>query len=93
LTPIAVGGIVMLVPGGITLFIADAGPLAANSLLRVKLSLAGVGIINALAFRALWRDQIVGWDASPPALGRAQAALSIAIWITVPVLGRMIAYL
>ena len=35
LTPFAVAGILMLVPGGLILFIADAGPLAANGVSRL----------------------------------------------------------
>ncbi|HEY7458879.1 MAG TPA: hypothetical protein VH765_09015 [Xanthobacteraceae bacterium] len=93
LTPIAVGGIVLLVPGGLILFIADAGPLAANSLLQIKLALVALGLANAALFRLWWSGKIGGWDAEPPGASRAQVLASIAIWIAVPTIGRLIAYL
>ena len=93
LTPIAIVGFLLLVPGGLILFIADAGPLAANTLLKIKLSLVVLGLLNALLFRAKWRGQTAAWDTKPPGLGVAQVIASIAIWIAVPTVGRLIAYL
>jgi hypothetical protein len=93
LTPFAIAGILLLVPGGLILFIADAGPLAANTLLQLKLALVALGIVNAILFRAWWGGKLAGWDANPPAWGRGQALASVAIWLAVPTLGRLIAYL
>jgi hypothetical protein len=93
LTPVAIAGILMLVPGGLILFIADAGPLAANTLLRWKLSLVAVGLLNAILFRRWWGGRLKTWDADAPRVARAQIVASIAIWLTVPTLGRLIAYL
>jgi hypothetical protein len=93
LTPFAVIGIVMLIVGGLILFIADAGPLAANPLLQIKMLLIVAGLANALLFRRNWSGRLATWDADPPAAGRAQTVLSLAIWIAVPTLGRLIAYL
>ena len=93
LTPFAIAGIVLLVPGGLILFIADAGPLAANSLLQIKLALVVLGLVNAVLFRIKWGGTTAGWDANPPGSGRAQVLGSVAIWLAVPTLGRLIAYL
>lgn len=93
LTPIAVVGICLIVPAGLTLFIADAGPLASNRILQIKLSLVALGLINAVAFRLLWTRRISRWDTQAPPLGRAQVVASIGIWLTVPTLGRLLAYL
>jgi hypothetical protein len=93
LTPIAIAGILLLVPGGLILFIADAGPLAANSLLQIKLALVLLGLVNAVLFRVKWEGKTAGWDANPPGSGRAQVLGSVAIWLAVPTLGRLIAYL
>jgi hypothetical protein len=57
------------------------------------LFLAAIGIANALLFRSLWGAQLAKWDANPPGAGRAQVVASIAIWLAVPTLGRLIAYL
>ena len=93
LTPFAIAGIVLLVPGGLTLFIADAGPLAANAVLQTKFALVALGLANAVLFRALWGSQLARWDKNRPGFGRAQVFASIAIWLMVPALGRLIAYL
>lgn len=93
LTPVAITGICLLVPAGLTLFIADAGPLAGNRILQIKLSLVALGLVNAVAFRLLWTRRISRWDTQAPALGRAQVVASIAIWLSVPTLGRLLAYL
>jgi len=93
LTPFAVAGIVLLVPGGLILFVADAGPLAANTLLQLKMVLILIGLANAWLFRRNWGGKLATWDADPPGAGRAQALASMAIWLAVPTLGRLIAYL
>jgi hypothetical protein len=93
LTPFAIAGILLVVPSGLTLFTADAASLSTNTILRIKLLLVALGIANAIAFRVWWRGRLAGWDADAPALGRAQAGLSILIWLSVPALGRLIAYL
>jgi hypothetical protein len=93
LTPFAIAGILLLVPGGLILFIADAGPLAANPLLQIKLALVALGLANAVLFRATWSGRLSSWDAAPPGAGRAQVLASIAIWLAVPTIGRLIAYL
>jgi hypothetical protein len=93
LTPFAIAGILMLVPGGLIVFIADAGPLAANGILQLKLFLVAIGIANALMFRSQWGGRLANWDANSTGAGRAQIVASIAIWLAVPTLGRLIAYL
>lgn len=93
LTPFAIAGILLLVPGGLIIFVADAGPLAANTLLQWKLALVVVGIVNAVLFRRRWGGSLKTWDADAPGVARAQIVASVAIWLTVPTLGRLIAYL
>jgi hypothetical protein len=93
LTPVAVIGLLLLVPGGLIIFIADAGPMAANSLLQIKLALIAAGLVNALVFRSYWNPKLGDWDARAPGGGMAQTLLSLAIWLAVPTLGRLIAYL
>ena len=93
LTPFAIAGILMLVPGGLIIFIADAGPMAANSLLQLKMLLVAAGLANAVLFRRWWGGRLEHWDADPPGAGKAQVVASIAIWLAVPTLGRLIAYL
>lgn len=93
LTPFAIAGILMLLPGGLIMFVADAGPLAANTLMQWKLALVVLGLANAVLFRRWWSGRLAGWDSAAPAFGRIQVYASIAIWLAVPSLGRLIAYL
>lgn len=93
LTPFAIAGILLLVPGGIIVFVADAGPLAANSILQIKMLLVVVGLVNAWLFRRYWSGTLATWDAAPPAGAIAQTVISLAVWLAVPTLGRLIAYI
>ena len=92
LTPIAVTGLVLMIPSGATMFAADAEALVNSSTLRTKLVLIALALANAIAFRFLWQGRIEQWDESPPVWGRAMAATSIFLWLSVAGLGRWIAY-
>lgn len=89
LTPIAVAGFAIMVFSGALLFVADARALAGSSLFLVKLGLILLAGLNALAFRIGWRRL----DDDPPILARALAAASLALWLSVVIAGRLIAYL
>ena len=92
LTPIAVSGLILMIPSGATMFAADAITLAGSGVFRTKLLLIALALANAVAFRVLWQNRIGGWDAAPPLWGRLMAAASIVTWLAVGALGRMIAY-
>lgn len=92
LTRFAGTGLLLLLGSGFLLFSADAGPLIGNPLLQWKLLFIVLAIGNALLFRAVWNQRLNTWDAHAPIIGRLQAALSIALWLTVGTLGRWIAY-
>lgn len=92
LTPIAITGLVLQVLSGLLLFTADASALVGNPVFRIKALLLVLGLANAIAFRRIWRHALDVWDSNPPALGRAQAALSILFWLGVAISGRLIAY-
>ena len=78
LTPLAMTGLVLLVGSGSILFAADADALAGSPVFRWKLLIIALALANALLFRRLRQ----------PAL----AAVSLVAWLSVAVLGRMIAY-
>lgn len=92
LKPLAIAGFVLMVVSGTALFAADARPLWGNPVLRIKAALIAVGIVNAAAFNLLWRKRLEHWDTEGPALGRAQAALSLVCWLATAACGRLIAY-
>ena len=92
LTPIALAGLALMVPSGATMFAADATSLAVSGVFRLKLALIAVALVNAAAFRILWRARLADWDAAPPMAGRLMAGGSILLWLAIGGLGRMIAY-
>lgn len=92
LTAWAVAGLGLLIAAGFLMFAADAGPLLRNPVMQLKLVGIVLGIANAALFRLVWREHLANWDQRPPVIGRAQAAVSIAIWLCVSTLGRWIAY-
>jgi len=93
LTPFAVVGLAIAIPSGFALYASDAVSLSQNNLMWTKLVLIAFGIGNAVLFRKLWSSRLADWERNATALARSQAILSILIWISVPVLGRLVAYL
>ena len=91
LTPIAIAGLIMMVPSGLTMVAADPA-VAGSATFRWKLLLVAIALANAIAFRSLWRERIAQWDTVAPAAGRLMAAGSILLWLAVAGFGRMIAY-
>lgn len=92
LTPIAIIGLVLMAASGSILFAADAVALAGSAVFGWKLALISLALANAIVFRLAWRHRIERWASDPPVAGRLMAAGSVCLWLTVLVLGRMIAY-
>jgi hypothetical protein len=87
LSPFSMVGIVLLAGSGTVLFAADAVALAGSDTFRLKLILVGLGLANALGFRALWKG-----DDPPGALARTLALASLLLWTATAIAGRWIAY-
>jgi hypothetical protein len=83
--PIAAGGLVVQVVSGVVLFAADAPALAISAAFQTKLVLILLGLVNVVAFHRLRPP----WGVE----ARVFAAISLATWIGVAALGRLIAYL
>jgi len=92
LTPVAVGGLFLMIASGSVMFAADAGPLLKSTAFQRKVAFIALAVINAVAFRALWLRHLPSWDATAPAAARLMAAGSVALWLIVAALGRLIAY-
>lgn len=84
---IAVGGLALAAASGALLFASRATELAAHPAFLAKLALLALALANAAVFHL--RRGLVRHDA----LARAQAALSIALWLGVIAAGRLIGYL
>lgn len=92
LTPIAVAGLLLMLPTGAIMFAADAEALVGSDTFLRKLVLIAIALVNAVAFRILWGPRLDEWERAPPLAGRLMAAASLALWLTVGTMGRMIAY-
>lgn len=92
MTPFALAGLGLLALSGAVMFAADAGPMVASEIFRLKLALIGLGLAHAVLFRWLWRRRLDSWEASPPLAGRLMALGSLGLWLSVGALGRWIAY-
>lgn len=92
LTPFALAGLALLALSGAVMFAADAGPMVASEIFRLKLALIGLGLGHAMLFRWLWRSRLDSWETSPPLAGRLMALGSLGLWLSVGTLGRWIAY-
>lgn len=93
LTPFTVIGLLIAFPSGFALYASDAVSLSQNALMWAKLALIALGVANALLFRRLWTARLSDWERNAPVPAKTQALLSILIWLAVPSLGRLIAYL
>lgn len=79
---------------GALMFITNAAVYYQNAYFRAKIALLVLAAINMLVFEVTTRRSVAQWDrdASAPPLGRAVAAVSLVIWISVIVTGRMIGF-
>ena len=92
--PVTLLSLLLVVPTGLLLFAAHATDLVGNRAFIVKMLLLFAAAINALMFHAgPYRIEV---DASPGTVPRAStrvfAMVSIGVWVTVIVAGRLIAY-
>ena len=95
LVPVAATGLALAAIAGSLLFIAKARDYAASSLFQTKMLMLLIGLANALAYHALsrrWRRQRAGTGPLPAAVQRLQGAVSLAVWLSVLVLGRLVGY-
>lgn len=85
--PVALAGFAVAAVSGALLWISDAVALTAHPAFLAKLGMIGMAGVNAAVFH--WRDGLGRQDA----IARAQAALSLLLWLAVVGAGRLIAYL
>lgn len=92
--PWTVAGFIVMVITGLLLFYAIPVRTWHSVWFRAKVVLLLLAAINIWIFhRRVQRDRAL-WDAAalPPVAARVSAAVSLCVWLTVIVLGRMIAY-
>ena len=86
LRPVAAFGAALAVLTGLLLFSVQARDYVTMRLFAVKLALVAIGLAHALA----WGDAI---GRASPARQRGAGALSLVLWVSVLVCGRMLGYL
>jgi hypothetical protein len=90
----ALASLLLVIPAGLLLFSSQPLDFISNPAFKLKLALlAGAGL-NAAVFHASAYRSVAAWDVQRPAppLARAQAALSLLLWISIVACGRMLAY-
>lgn len=92
LTPVAISGLILMVPTGVVLFAADGIALSGSDAFERKLVLIAIALANALAFRAMFDRKLGDWAGIAPPAARMMAAASILLWLLIGTLGRWIAY-
>ena len=85
LRPVAAFGAALALATGALLFIVQAKDYAALPLFYLKMALVAAGLLHALAHRRI--------AAAPAATQRTAGALSLALWPSALVCGRMLGYL
>jgi len=92
--PWTIGGLIVTILTGSTLFFANPLEYFHNFAFRVKLVLLFAAAINILWFHFRVQSNRPAWDAAqtPPRAARASAASSLTLWFLVIVAGRYMAY-
>lgn len=96
LLPVAIAGFIFAAVMGVLLFAVRAEKYVAMPVFQAKMALVALALVNALLLHrsSAWAaGQQKSLDLSPPLRLKLSAVLSIALWSTVIVCGRMIGYL
>ncbi len=94
LLPWSVAALAVVVPSGVLLFAVDSAQLIGNRVFLLKMLLLGTAVCNALWFHLGVGRGWARWEAAgaAPLAARLHAAASLAIWTSVVVCGRLIAF-
>jgi hypothetical protein len=87
LRPVAIAGLSVAVIAGFLLFSVQASHYAANPVYLTKMALLAVAILNAALFTSFRAERDPEAGAT-----RAMALLSILLWLSVALAGRLIAF-
>lgn len=90
----AVAALLLIVPAGLMMFSAHPHDFAANDIFILKLCLIAAAGVNAALFHVGVYRSAIHWNTglAAPGIAKAQALLSIILWIAVVLCGRLLAY-
>jgi hypothetical protein len=79
---------------GALMFITNAGVYYHNFYFRTKMLLLALSGLNMLAFELTAARTVQRWDKAPsaPSAGKAVAVVSLALWISIIFMGRLIGF-
>src|SRR4029453_149082 len=94
LPPVAIAGLLLAVVAGLALFSIRAVKYAGTGVFQVKMALLACAVTNALLLKyaAQWEAQQTKVGVAPTPRLQLAGALSILLWLSVIVCGRMIAF-
>jgi hypothetical protein len=94
LVPVAASGLALAIGAGLLLFSIRAVQYAETTLFQFKLALILCGVANALLLRKAkqWETAAHRIDTPPPVRLRVAGLLSIGLWLSVIICGRMLAF-
>jgi uncharacterized membrane protein SirB2 len=96
LVPVAGTGLMVAAVCGTLLFIVKATQYASSPWFRAKMIMLVIGLTNVLAYYFISRR--LGWTSAstvpvrPVSLQRLLGAVSLSVWLSVLVLGRLVGY-
>lgn len=84
----------LIIPSGALLFSTNAVTLAADPVFWLKLSLLVVAVVNTIIFHRWVFTRNVSWNVNAPIpfTAKANAILSIVLWLMIIACGRLLAY-
>ncbi|MGF6401317.1 hypothetical protein ABH905_004983 [Pseudomonas frederiksbergensis] len=90
----SVAALILIVPAGLMMFTAHPHDFATNNIFILKLCLIATAGLNAALFHVGVYRSVTQWntDIAAPAMAKVQAALSMGLWVTVVLCGRLLAY-
>lgn len=94
LLPWSWGSLLVIVPSGLVLFLANSSFLLASKPFQLKMALLLTAGVNAVAFLTGPYQSVKAWDtgASAPAAAKASVAASLVLWVAILACGRFLAY-
>lgn len=86
--------LLLIVPAGLLMFSAHPHDFASNGVFLLKLCLIVAAGVNAVVFHVGIYRSVHRWDThvAAPGIAKSQALLSIGLWLTVILCGRLLAY-
>ncbi|MHC8286001.1 DUF6644 family protein [Pseudomonas sp. XS1P51] len=90
----SIAALLLIVPAGLMMFTAHPHDFASNNIFILKLCLIATAGLNAVIFHVGVYRSVTQWNtgAAAPGIAKIQALLSIALWFSVVLCGRLLAY-